>query len=95
MKSSPRALLLVPTFAAALAGCSNNADKPGAVNVENGAAKTFIPKEGRPATGTKPVGQDSAAAGLHRAAAPRPTGEQLYEHASRNTDHNHDGKADH
>lgn len=88
----PLPVLLAIAFVGALASCSNNADTPGAVNVERGAAKTFVPKEGSPATGT---GQDSAVAGLHRNTSGRPTAEQLYEHADERVDHNHDGKADH
>jgi len=86
----PLPVLLATAFVGALASCSNNADTPGAVNVEHGAAKTFVPKEGVPA-----AGKDSAAAGLHRNTSGRPTGEQLYEHANKTVDHNHDGKADH
>ncbi len=88
----PLPVLLAIAFAGALASCSSNADTPGAVNVERGAPKTFIPKEGTPPAST---GEDSAVAGLHRTPPTRPTGEQLYEHADEHADKNHDGKADH
>lgn len=88
----PLPVLLAIAFVGALASCSSNASTPGAVNVENSAAKTFDPKEGIPPAG---MGQDSVVAGLHRNTSGRPTGEQLYEHADEHVDHNRDGKADH
>ncbi|TPG66994.1 hypothetical protein [Hymenobacter nivis] len=94
MKNRLRSLpvLLAVAFAGALASCSSNADTPGAVNVENGAAKPLMPVEGTPPAG---MGEDSAVAGLHRNTSAPPTGEQLYENADNRVDHNHDGKADH
>ncbi|WP_125916426.1 hypothetical protein [Hymenobacter coccineus] len=94
MKNRLRSLpiLLAVAFAGSLAGCSNNADTPGAVNVERAAPKTFVPNEGSSATG---VGEDSATAGLHRNTSAQPTGEQLYENADNRVDRDHDGKADH
>ncbi len=105
MKNLLLLLLLAAAFVPVLAGCGN-ASKPGETNVERGAAKTIIPKEGEPAVpgtgataipggGATAVGKDSAAAGLHRNLHPVPTGEQLYDRASRSVDRNHDGKADH
>lgn len=88
----PLPVLLAVAFVGALASCSSNADTPGAVNVESGAAKPLMSKEGTPPAS---IGEDSAVAGLHRAAPGPPTGEQLYERADKRVDHNHDGKADH
>ena len=79
---------LTAAFVPALAGCGTSS-RPGETNVESGSAKSIVPKEGRPA-----VSEDSVVAGLHRDAAPPPTGEQLYDRANQAVDRNHDGKAD-
>ncbi len=88
MKNILLLLLLAAAFLSVVAGCGTS-NKPGETNVESGAAKTIVPKEGAPA-----AGKDSVVAGLHRNPHPVPTGEQLYDRANRSVDHNHDGKAD-
>lgn len=89
MKNILPSLLLAAAFLSVAAGCGTS-NKPGETNVESGVAKSIVPKEGAPA-----ASQDSVVAGLHRDAAPPPTGEQLYDRANKAVDRNHDGKADH
>lgn len=82
------ALLLGVIFPLALAAC-NTGTKAGDTNVE-----TSAPKKGPSAKTQGVVNGDSAAAGIARDTARRPSGKQVFQNANRAVDRNHDGIAD-
>lgn len=83
-----RLLGLLAALSLPFASCSSGT-KNGDTNVELGSTKKMTPN-------TKPAnaGADSAAAGLARDTAHRPSGKQIYKNADRAVDRNHDGIAD-
>jgi hypothetical protein len=83
-----RLLGLAAALPLALSAC-NSGTKPGDTNVELGSAKKVETNH------PENVGQgDSAAAGLQRDTARRPSGKQVFNSSDRAIDRNHDGIAD-
>ena len=83
-----RLLGLAAALPLALSAC-NSGTKPGDTNVELGSAKKL--QTNHPEDISR---GDSAAAGLQRDTARRPSGKQVFNSSDRAVDRNHDGIAD-